>query len=75
MSKVEMNTDPSVETEEFYDLKVLKKSELPIDCIIQQVSSQNWRKISKLRSKNRIWKNMYDITPFFIENFKKEATK
>lgn len=59
--------------EEFYDLKLLKPAQLPIDTLIQKVVSKNTHEISQLRTESRIWKKMYDVIPALMDVFETVA--
>ena len=52
---------------EYYDLKLLESSRLPIDDLIQTKASRN------LISESRIWKKMYDVTPDLIDAYEREG--
>ena len=58
---------------EYYDLQLLSKANLPIDCLIHQVASKSLNEIGKMRSQSKIWNMFYDVTPELIETFKREG--
>lgn len=59
--------------DDYYDLKLLSQGNLPIDCLIDRVASQNLSEIGKTRSQSRIWSMFYDVTPNLVDAFQREA--
>lgn len=60
----------------YYDLKLLKKANLPIDASIRKVYSKYSRELKNIRVENStLWTHLYDVTPYLIDEFEHEGAK
>lgn len=58
---------------DYYDLNLLRVANLPIDCLIDQVTSKNLSEIGKTREQSGLWSLFYDVTPRIVQVFEREA--
>lgn len=57
----------------FYDIELLNKANLPIDRLIQYISSGNMHRIRLLVNPNPIWKNFSNVTLNLVQTFENQA--
>lgn len=58
---------------QYYDLELLSKARLPIDNLVDRISSRNMSVIRDNRKKNVLWGMFYNITPALVDIFQQQA--
>ncbi|GBL95418.1 hypothetical protein AVEN_274334-1, partial [Araneus ventricosus] len=57
----------------YFDIEALKESCLPIDKLIEPVVSKHKERLKAFRTRNTVWRNVYNVTPALVKAFETEA--